>query len=271
MLPDDLVHAIDPSLFALEQLGITPDAWQARVLRSGAPRALWNCSRQSGKSTMAAVIALHRATYRPGSLILLVSPSLRQSSELFRKVTDLHDRLAIPPELTEDNRLSLTMANRSRIVSLPSKEGTVRGFSSVDLIIEDEASQVPDGLYKAIRPFLAVSGGRLILMFTPFGQRGHAFETWTEGGPVWERVRITAHDCPRISPAFLAEERAALGEWMYKQEYECVFADNAHQLFGTALIDATFSSSITPLFPQPAESDNWLSETVIPLFQEASA
>ena len=62
---------------------------------------------------------------------------------------------------------------------LPGQEKTIRGFSGVTLIIEDEASRVDDTLYRAVRPMLAVSGGRLILMSTPYGQTGHFFEEWT--------------------------------------------------------------------------------------------
>ena len=53
------------------------------------------------------------------------------------------------------------------MVALPSKEATVRGFSGVTLIIEDEASRVDDLLYRTMRPMLAVSGGRMILASTP--------------------------------------------------------------------------------------------------------
>jgi phage terminase large subunit-like protein len=59
---------------------------------------LLNCCRQSGKSTIAALLALHRAVFYPDGLILLVSPSLRQSSELFRKITDFFGRLAEKPK-----------------------------------------------------------------------------------------------------------------------------------------------------------------------------
>lgn len=70
---------------------------------------------------------------------------------------------------------------RWRIVSLPSSEATVRGFSGAALIVEDEASRVPYDLYCAMWPMLAISGGRLVLMSTPFGKRGHFFEEWTQG------------------------------------------------------------------------------------------
>lgn len=251
----DLVWALDPVAFS-RALGIDPDPWQARVLRWAGKRLALNCARQTGKSTTAATLALHTALYRAGSLILLVSPSLRQSTELFRKVSGLLDALAagLPsrdttgapngapvrgraPALVEDNRLSCVFANRSRVVSLPSSEATIRGFSGAALIIEDEASRVSDDLYRAVRPMLATSGGRLILMSTPYGKRGHFWEAWS-GGPEWERVKVPAGECPRISTAFLAEERASLGPWWYEQEYACEFVDAATSAFTEDMVRA---------------------------------
>lgn len=203
-----LRHALDPVAFAAEQLGFDADPWQADVLRSAHRNTLLCCSRQAGKSTTTAVLALHTALYRPGSLIPLGSPSQRQSRELFNKVVGFLKRLEVAPGLEEDNRLSVRLANHSRVVSLPGTGQTIRGFSAPDLIIEDEAAFVDDVFYRAIRPMLAVSGGRLILMSTPYGQRGHFHEAWTEGGD-WHRVEVPATECPRITPEFLASERRA--------------------------------------------------------------
>src|SRR5215210_8057485 len=213
--------AVDRVAFAREALDFEPDPWQAEVLRWSGKRLLLNCCRQSGKSTTAAVLALHEAVYRPGSLVLLISPSLRQSSELFRKVTNLLSRLEARPTLTEDNKLSLSFEGGSRVVSLPSSEATIRGFSGVSLIVEDEAARVPDELYRSCRPMLATSEGRLVLMSTPFGRRGHFHEEWANGGPLWERVQITARECPRISPGFLEEEHRSLGDLYFRSEYLC--------------------------------------------------
>ena len=102
------------------------------------------------------------------------------------------------PIMEEDNRLSFTLSNGSRVVSLPGTAETVRGFSAPSLIIEDEAAFVADGLYRAVRPMLAVSGGRLILLTTPFGRRGHFFEAWEDGGEAWQRIEVPASQCPRI-------------------------------------------------------------------------
>ena len=177
-LTNDLLCSLDPVVFTFALGFITLDPWQIHVLRWYGKRLLLNCARQSGKSTIAAILALHRAIYYPRSLILLVSPSQRQSTELFKKVLDWKERLNPKLESIEENRHSCTIFNDSRIISLPSSEATIRGFSGADLIIEDEASRVSDDLYYAIRPMLAVSGGRLILMSTPFGKRGHFFNEW---------------------------------------------------------------------------------------------
>jgi hypothetical protein len=84
----DLALALDPVAFAAKAGLPEPDRWQRDLLRSDASRVLLNCSRQAGKSTVAALLALYRAIYSPGSLILLLAPALRQSRELFAKVAE---------------------------------------------------------------------------------------------------------------------------------------------------------------------------------------
>jgi hypothetical protein len=68
-------YALDPALWCVEALGLEPDPWQAEVLRSDAKRILLNCSRQSGKSTITAALALHTTIFQPGSLVLCLSPT----------------------------------------------------------------------------------------------------------------------------------------------------------------------------------------------------
>jgi hypothetical protein len=230
----------DPVAFA-QGLGFDPDPWQAEMLHSDAGRVLLNCSRQSGKSTTTAVLALYTAIFRPNSSILVLSPSLRQSSELFRKVHDFKGRASVATR--EETKLSMVLANGSRMVALPGKEGTIRGFSDIDLLVVDEAARVPDELYYAIRPMLAVSGGRLIALSTPFGKRGWFFDAWTKGD-AWFRVEVPATECPRIGAAFLDEERIALGDFWFEQEYMCVFHDDLLATFTYDEITGMFREEV---------------------------
>ncbi len=226
---------------------ISPDDWQMRLLRSEAARVLLNCSRQSGKSTMAGVVALHKALTSPGSLTLILAPAERQAKELFTKVAASYRTLGHVIPADSYRKLGMELSNGSRIEALPGSEKTIRGFSGVDLLIVDEAARVADELYYAVRPMLAVSGGRLMMLSTPFGKRGVFYHEWTKG-EAWERYPVTAEECPRILQEFLAEEREALGEWWYAQEYECRFMEAVDSVFTSELIQAALSDEVEPLF-----------------------
>lgn len=221
----------DAVLFA-QRAGIEPDPWQVDVLSSTARQIILNCSRQAGKSTISSVLAAHESAYIPGSLTLLCSPSLRQSQELFRKLKQVREPIADTlPGVVNESALQMEFENESRIIALPGKEATLRGFSGVNLLVVDEASRVPDELYNAIRPMLAVSGGRLVVLSTPFGKRGFFYQEWSEGGSDWKKVRVPADKCPRISQDFLDKERKAVGDWWFKQEYMCEFTETIDSVF----------------------------------------
>jgi hypothetical protein len=245
-LAEDLKLAMDRVSFA-KRLGIEPDPWQEDLLHSASERVLLNCCRQSGKSTMTAVIALHRALYHPGSLILCLAPALRQSQELFGKVLGFYRDLGRPVSPQGERKLSLELENGSRIVTLPGSEKTIRGFSGTSLLVLDEAARVEDELYFAVRPMLAVSGGALMMLTTPHGKRGVFYEEWT-GGHGWERYEVPASQCPRISGEFLEQERASLPPFIFRQEYECSFEETEDQVFTTDMIDRAVTDEVQPLF-----------------------
>ena len=256
--------------FAIEQLGFQPDEKQAAVLESNSRRGMLLCSRQWGKSTISAAKAVHRAATVAGSLVLVASPSERQSGEWVRKAEEFVRRLGWKPKGDGTNAQSILLPNGSRIVGLPGNEATVRGFSAVSLLLIDEAARVPDDLYRALRPMLAMApniaahngspsgrlcarsstahkGGDLWLMSTPYGKRGFFYEEWADGQG-WERVTGPATECARISAEFLDEEKRALGETWFAQEYECAFTDNGQSLFPRDLVDSVLREEVEPLF-----------------------
>jgi hypothetical protein len=249
MMTKDLARALDPVLLARD-CGIEPDPWQATLLRERPRRSLLLCSRQSGKSTVTALTAIDTAIYNPGSLILLVSPSQRQSAELFRSLMLLYGKLKDAPALNAETVLRAELANRSRIVALPGSEKTIRGFSAADLVVVDEAARCEDSLLGAVRPMMAVSkgGGRLIMLSTPAGKRGFFFEAWTGDDASWHRTRVPASECPRITQAFLDEELKELGAQRFSEEYSLAFLDPDEAVFSTEIIDRAFDPTVLPLW-----------------------
>lgn len=215
-----------------------PDAWQSRLLLSRRKKIIVNIARQQGKSTTAAAKALHRALFFPKSVILIVAPAVKQSSELRRKVEEFIVKLRdTGPELVDvKNKEEIEFSNGSRIIVLAADEDTVRSYTA-DMIIEDESATVPENVYQAMKAMLLVKDGQHILLGTPKGIRKHHFpDIWHDVDSTWERYQVTAWDNTRIpnNKAKLEEERAEqerLGRlWWFQQEFECSFVAAAQGL-----------------------------------------
>lgn len=245
VLARDLSRMLDPAQL-MRDGGMDPDSWQENVLQSEARRMLLLCSRQSGKSTTCAALAVNQAIYDPG-LVLMIAPAQRQSSELFRKAAGLLRSLEDVPAIVQESAMRLQLANGSRIIALPGTEGTIRGYSGAKTIIIDEASRVEDALFAAVRPMLATTQGRFVALTTPYGKRGWFYEAW-EHGEGWAKTMVTADQCPRIDPVWLKEERVLVGDWMFRQEYGCEFVDTDEQFFSSDLIEAALTTEVRPLW-----------------------
>ncbi len=244
--PSRVIPCADAVVFSVTQLGFVPDLQQARILVPGS-RGIVCCHRQWGKSTTIAAKAVHRAWCRAGSLTVIVAPSLRQSSETVRKAETFVRLLGVRPRGDGDNRVSILLPNGSRIVGLPESEHTIVGFSNVSLLVVDEAARVPDPTYHALRPMLANSGGDLWLVSTPLGKRGFFYEAWHTAPETWTRIRVPVTDNPRISPDYVAEERATLPNSRFAQDYLCEFLQPDNAIFRQEDIDALFTTDIEPM------------------------
>lgn len=233
------------------------DSKQKEILRLEDRKTIVNCHRQFGKSTLASLLCFHKGFFYPRSLCLLFAPSIRQSSENFRKISDALNLLEPRPILEEDTKLTLKFSNGSRIISLPGSQRTTRGYSGPDLIIIDEAAQASDDLLEAVIPMLASNlKSRIILTSTPWGSRGFFHAVWTQGGDSWRRVLVTVESSSWISKDFLESEKQSHPEAWMRQEFNCEFLSNVDQVFADELVDSLFSEDVLPLFDniKPKES-----------------
>ena len=85
------------------------------------------------------------------------------------------------------------------------------------------------------------------MLSTPWGKQGYFYQMWELGGPEWERVRVQATDCPRISGEFLEEVREVLGAEIFRQEHMCEFIGSGMNAFDRDLVEATLDDSLDPL------------------------
>ncbi len=222
-----LQRALLPDIWAQDYLGLQLDPWQVAFTRADEQRLVLACGRQVGKSTGTAVKGTHHARYNPDSLTLMISPSDRQSGELFRTTRQMVHEAGIPVRADDDNKRSMTLVNGARLIALPSNAATVRGFAAATMVIVDEAAFATDDILAAITPMMATtsSKAKLILLSSPNGRAGFFFEAYQRAKTAknWSRWHVPSTECPRITPEFLAEQRASLGEIMFKQEYLAEF------------------------------------------------
>jgi cytochrome c-type biogenesis protein CcmE len=228
-----------PVEFAMS-VGITPDDWQIEVLASDHPRKILCCGRQTGKSTVGAVLAVHKALTMPGSTVLVVAPGERQAKLLFSKARRLYEQAGHPLPAHSHRRTGLELSNGSVIEALPAVERTTRGYS-VDLLIVDEAAAVADMDYHGILPALIATQGDQVLLSTPRGKRGFFHEIW-HGAEDWQRMMVRSNEVGRIRREDLEVFRSTMPEQFFQQEFYCEWLDTEGSLFSYDDIEAALAA-----------------------------
>jgi Terminase large subunit, T4likevirus-type, N-terminal len=247
----DLAYLFDPAALA-QDADIMLDDWQAAFVRSDAPQMIALIPRQHGKTEAAVIKALSVATTEPESLILIASPSQRQSDEFVLRARKTYNRIKDAPALVGDAARRIGFSNGSRILALPGDNDgdTLRGLANCRLAILDECSRVSDSLANSIRPMLAVNRkGQLVYLSTPHTKAGVFYDTWTSDDPEWQRIRVELGSCKRITQAFLDRERKNLGETAWRTDYLLEFLDDLEAAFSTEVIDGIFNPHLRALWP----------------------
>ena len=242
-----------PVEFAIS-VGIDPDPWQIEVLASDHARKILCCGRQTGKSTVAAILAIHKALTRPGSTTLVVAPGERQAKLLFSKAKRLYEQAGHPLPAHSERRTGLELSNGSVIEALPAVERTTRGYS-VDLLVVDEAAGVPDMDYHGILPALIATRGEQVLLSTPRGKRGFFYELWHSGDD-WQRMMVRSDEVERIRPEDLEVFRHTMPEQYFEQEFFCEWLDTEGALFGYDDIQAALAAG-EEIEPIRLGDDEW--------------
>lgn len=241
-LADDLLCMFDPIYWSkyIGQIDLEP--WQERVLKSRHRFITLCCNRQCGKTTIAAVRAAHMALYQPRSKTLIIAPSMRQTLEVFKVIEGFVFKGDGGDKRDEDNKKSLILSNGSQIYGVPASPDTIRGFSAIDLLIEDEAAFVDDAINDAVTPMIDRSRGTMMLLSSPNGQQGHFFRAVTGSGD-WFRERITWKDCPWLTKERMDQLREEKGDNYVRQEYECEFLSADDAVFLADQIEAALKDT----------------------------
>jgi len=255
---------------SVEKDPFRPDKWQKEVLDYDGNITI-RAGRQVGKSVIVAKKSAKLAITHSGSITLMIAAAQRQSSLIFEKtlleLNKVHSLMLERAGGYKENpkmsikqnsehkrafemkyglfeelptKTEIRLKNGSRIYSLPAgKTGVyIKGFT-IDFLIADEAAFIPEMVWLAVTPMIAVSRkerllGWIILLSTPFGKGGFFYNSFYDDE--FKQFHISAESCTRISREFLKKEKNRLSKLEYAQEYLGEFVDEFNQLFKTDLI-----------------------------------
>ena len=100
----DALCKVDAVALARIKLGVVPDGWQRELMRSTSDLAAL-CGRRVGKSQSAGWVAAHHVVEGEGRTALCISPTQRQSGELFRLAKAAIVKAMPDASFPTDNRL----------------------------------------------------------------------------------------------------------------------------------------------------------------------
>ncbi len=202
--------------------------------------ALW--ARQTGKDHTATLEAVLDAMLNPGATWLILAAGERQAVESLAKAREWARQLARPAgDLVRASATQLVFGNGSRVMALPAKAETVRGYSANLLLTEFAFHERPEEIWRAIFPTLSnpLSGGpkKLRIISTPNGRAGKFAELWhsAEG---YYRSKVTIHAAIAEGlPLDAASLEAGLDdETAWAQEYLCEFLEGGSAFLPQELV-----------------------------------
>ena len=213
------------------------DDWQKEVMNTKGNIVL-RSGRQVGKSFIISHKVGEYAVKNKKKTVLVIAAVERQAQLLFEKIlTYVHDnyRAYIKKGKDKPTKSKLTLNNGTVIHCLPSGLSGygIRGYT-VDLLVADEAAFIPEDVWTAVTPMMAITKGNIIMLSTPFGRGGYFYECFND--PSYTTFHVSSEDCPRKNQEFLDREKGRMSDLQYAQEYLGEFIDELRQFFPTDLI-----------------------------------
>ena len=230
--------------FAFILLGFEAFPYQRDILESCTEnkRLVVITARQVGKTSCVAIFCLYFAflsdLLKTPQTIVIASPTLRQSSEMFAKIKAFLNksptlRTFITKETTSE--LELTCGSKIKTIPVGADGHGARGQTASVLVLE-ESSYIPTEVVNTVLiPMVSATNGQIVQIGTPWG-RNHFYEA--SRSSQWTVVHYDYSVCPLISREFIAEQKASLTDFQFKTEYLAQFVDQTSCFFPFNLISS---------------------------------
>lgn len=226
-----------------------PDDWQRTLLHTDPSvnpedeMVLALCGRQSGKSTTCGCLAYD--DFSVGKTVILTAPSMRQSTELFRRILEFKNTDPFCPPIVRQTQTELEAHPRhgGRIIVVPATD-QARGMTA-DTILADEAAFLDDDALTAFFPMLKARG-RMFLLSTPNLREGTFYETWTDHKLRVRRITARSVDVPRRTEE-VARDRRTMPEAKFRREHLCEFIGAGTPLISWEALEGATTTEVNAL------------------------
>jgi len=230
------------------------DPWQQEVLKYNGDLLL-NTGRQVGKTTVFSIKAAEYMVDHPKARIVVVSLTEDQAKLIIVMILDYlekhHKMRIVTKGAHKKTSKRIWLKNGANVISRPvgNTGDAVRGFTG-DVLIVDEASRMPEMMWKAAKPTLLTTGGQIWMCSTPFGKQGYFYECWENKADRWKVFHVNSVDVMKERKItgewtqelknkqleFLEQEKQDMTALEFGQEYLGEFADDLRQWFDDELI-----------------------------------
>lgn len=191
-------------------------------------------SRQSGKTTLLTIYALWLCTFFEYQSVVIVANKEKTAQEILDRIKLAYMELPnwIKPSVKSWGKQETPFGNGSKIQISATSGDSIRGKSVSALLLDEMAhvdKSVINDFWAAVYPTISSSKkAKVLIASTPNGVGNKYYTLWnqTRGSSDWGRTEIPWYRVPGKTPEWEKEERIALGDDLFEQEYNCKFLES---------------------------------------------
>lgn len=254
-----------PAQFAIEALGVEPEAWQLEAGEALATkrRVSIRSGHGVGKSAfMAWVVLWFMSTHFPCKIPCTAPTSHQLSDILWAEIAKWHRALKerMPAlgnefEWTAEKFYLKTHPNESFAVartSRPENPEALQGFHSDNIIfLIDEASGVPDEVYQVAEGALSSTGAYVVMAGNPTRTQGYFYDSHHRMRGSWVSLHVNGEAVKRVAKQFIEDMAKKYGaeSSIYKIRVKGEFASSLDGVIGLDIIEPAKTRDIRPHGP----------------------
>jgi hypothetical protein len=213
-------------------------------------------SRQSGKTTVVSVFALHYAIFNENKIVGIVSNKESSAKMILGRIKRTYELIPswLKPGVVSYNKTSIEFDNGTQIIVSATSPDAFRG-NTINLLICDELAFVPknqsEDFFASNYPTISASKeSKIIIISTPNGvfDLFHRLYSAAENNSnTFVPTKVTWREVPGRDEAWAAEQKKNLSEEQFKQEYEVEFLGSASTVINSDTLKFLLTCSKNPI------------------------